>query len=131
MVCTPPLVADLSDTRQNWKAQTSQPRKGVSSNKMSKELDRISSNLIKSLAFNLIGLLNFFFYKRGTQIKPCFLYFFLSRDPVNTTDPKSNSLWFRKQSRFCSALKLTEFIHPQCSQNTNHHKKASKEKKGN
>lgn len=94
---------------------------GVPSSKsLDKEPDRIFSKLIKSLVFNLIGLFKLVFYKIGTQIKSCFPYFFLSRDPVNTTDPKSNSLWLTKQSWFCSALKQTELIYPQCSQNTNH-----------
>lgn len=60
-VFTPPLVADLSDTRQHWKAQISQSRKEVINNKsLGKDSNRIFSKLIKSLVFNLIGLFNFF-----------------------------------------------------------------------
>lgn len=74
VVCTPPLVADLSDTRQNCKAQISQPRKGVSSIKsLGKEPNRIFSKLIKSLVFNLIGLFNFiFFIKEEAKSIPVF-----------------------------------------------------------
>lgn len=62
--CVRPLLRQIFlITPQNWRAQISQPRKGVSSIKsLSKEPNRIFSKLIKLLVFNLIGLFNFFFF---------------------------------------------------------------------